>query len=420
MGHAMDVLAESCTLPSSWAAQLTLTRTAPSTLARAGACRTARPRRTAELDRERVRLPGPRAGARRSPAGPRSSRSSGPGPPARSRGPRHGRSERDPRARRGHPRRSDGIGSSRRTRPPAGPATGAGMTIRRHAPADGSRTAPPPDEPIDPVAPIGGVAAVAEPARRANAGSRTPVPSAAHRPLWLSPPLTAAAALAAWRPAVAASPRPRDRELPRADDSEGGGARDGRPAVRRGRAAMHRWAGGERTRGRPRAPPSAAGHRGRDREPVSRGGGRTGGAGVMSAASTGRRRRRTASAASPTTGPCADERRVADERCAVATRARAGAEPRPRRSGRAQRTHDEHIGGRRGAAAAAADPRAVRAAKEAAQQRSATRAATAATRDDVEARRARLARRRSTGSTMTPATATARVERSRAAATPSR
>ena len=87
--------------------------------------------------------------------------------------------------------------------------------------------------------------------------------------------------------------------------------------------------------------------------------------------------------APPETGPCAEERRVAEERCAVATRARAGAGAAAEALRAAQRTHDEHVAAA-DAAAAAADPRAVRAAKESAQQRFRDARAAAANRDDVE------------------------------------
>jgi hypothetical protein len=82
-------------------------------------------------------------------------------------------------------------------------------------------------------------------------------------------------------------------------------------------------------------------------------------------------------------GPCAEARRVAEERCAVATRARAGATAAADALRTAQRTHDEHVAAAE-AAAAAADPRAIRAAKEEAQQRFRDSRAAATSRDDVE------------------------------------
>jgi len=88
-------------------------------------------------------------------------------------------------------------------------------------------------------------------------------------------------------------------------------------------------------------------------------------------------------AAPPDGGTCAEERRVAEERCAVATRARAGADAAAESLRAAQRTHDEHVAAAE-AAAVAADPRAVRTAKESAQQRFRDARAAATNRDDVE------------------------------------
>jgi hypothetical protein len=85
----------------------------------------------------------------------------------------------------------------------------------------------------------------------------------------------------------------------------------------------------------------------------------------------------------PDAGPCADERRVAEERCAVAARAREGAAAAAETLRAAQRAHDDHIA-RAEADAAAADPRAVRAAKEEAQGRFHAARARAGTHDDIE------------------------------------
>jgi hypothetical protein len=87
----------------------------------------------------------------------------------------------------------------------------------------------------------------------------------------------------------------------------------------------------------------------------------------------------------PTTadGPCAEERRVADERCAVATRAREGAVAAAENLRRTKRSYDE-IAARAEAAAATADPRSVRTAKELAQQRFREARSSAGTHDDVE------------------------------------
>jgi hypothetical protein len=84
-----------------------------------------------------------------------------------------------------------------------------------------------------------------------------------------------------------------------------------------------------------------------------------------------------------TDGPCAEERRVADERCAVATRAREGAVAAAENLRRTQRSYDE-IAARAEDAAATADPRSVRTAKELAQQRFRDARTNAGTHDDVE------------------------------------
>ena len=83
-------------------------------------------------------------------------------------------------------------------------------------------------------------------------------------------------------------------------------------------------------------------------------------------------------------GPCAEERRVADERCAVAARARDGAQAAALALQQAQRRTDE-LNGRADASAAAANPRTVRAAKEQAQHEFHAARGAAAIRDDVEA-----------------------------------
>lgn len=105
-------------------------------------------------------------------------------------------------------------------------------------------------------------------------------------------------------------------------------------------------------------------------------------AGASSAASS------TGASAEPTApttmdGSCAEERRVADERCAVATRAREGAVAAAETLRRTQRSYDE-IAARAEAAAATADPRSVRTAKELAQQRFRDARSSAGTHDDVE------------------------------------
>jgi hypothetical protein len=85
-----------------------------------------------------------------------------------------------------------------------------------------------------------------------------------------------------------------------------------------------------------------------------------------------------------TTDPCADQRRVADERCAVAARARTGAQEAMDALRAAQRAYDDHLR-EADAAIAAADPRAVRDAKEAAQHAFRESRSVAQTREEVEA-----------------------------------
>jgi hypothetical protein len=81
---------------------------------------------------------------------------------------------------------------------------------------------------------------------------------------------------------------------------------------------------------------------------------------------------------------CADQRRIADERCAVATRARQGAQLATDTLRAAQRTYDEHVSLAE-SEAADADPRTVRTAKEAAQHAFREARMAAKTRDQVEA-----------------------------------
>jgi len=82
-------------------------------------------------------------------------------------------------------------------------------------------------------------------------------------------------------------------------------------------------------------------------------------------------------------GPCADQRRVADERCAVATRARDGARRAAEAHRAAQRDYDDNVG-RAETAASDADPRSVRTAKEAAQHAFRAARADATSRDAIE------------------------------------
>lgn len=86
----------------------------------------------------------------------------------------------------------------------------------------------------------------------------------------------------------------------------------------------------------------------------------------------------------PRTGPCAELHAIAEDRCAVAERARSGAAEARDRSREAQRAYDDHLT-RADEAERIADPRAVRLAKEAAQQVFRTARDSAADRDALEA-----------------------------------
>jgi hypothetical protein len=87
--------------------------------------------------------------------------------------------------------------------------------------------------------------------------------------------------------------------------------------------------------------------------------------------------------ADPIAGACDEPRRIADERCLVATRAREGAQVALESLSSAQRAYDEHAR-QADIQAASADPRAVRAAKEAAQQAFRVARSAGRTRDDIE------------------------------------
>jgi hypothetical protein len=84
------------------------------------------------------------------------------------------------------------------------------------------------------------------------------------------------------------------------------------------------------------------------------------------------------------TGPCAEPRRLADERCELAVRARAQAGVADETPRSAQRAYDQHEAAA-DAAAAAADPRAVRRAKDDAQARFRAGRGSAVTSEEVEA-----------------------------------
>ena len=89
-------------------------------------------------------------------------------------------------------------------------------------------------------------------------------------------------------------------------------------------------------------------------------------------------------AAVATTDPCAEPKRLADERCELATRARAGAVAAEETLRASQRALEEHEAAAE-TAALAADSRTVRQAKDDAQARFRSGRAKAATTDDVEA-----------------------------------
>jgi hypothetical protein len=93
-----------------------------------------------------------------------------------------------------------------------------------------------------------------------------------------------------------------------------------------------------------------------------------------------------ASAAASSAAPndaCSEQRRIAEERCAVATRARDGARAALDALRASQREYDDHVGTAE-AAAAEADPRAVRSAKESAQLSFRHARSSGRTREDVE------------------------------------
>jgi hypothetical protein len=82
-------------------------------------------------------------------------------------------------------------------------------------------------------------------------------------------------------------------------------------------------------------------------------------------------------------GACDEPRRIADERCQVATRAREGAGAALETLRSAQHAYDEHVN-KAEAQAATSDPRTVRTAKEAAQQAFREAREAGRTRDDIE------------------------------------
>jgi hypothetical protein len=86
----------------------------------------------------------------------------------------------------------------------------------------------------------------------------------------------------------------------------------------------------------------------------------------------------------PPSGPCGDARRLADERCELAGRARAQAVGAEEAHRAAQRAYDDHETAL-SAATAAADPRGIREAKDQAQARFRAARSVARTQDDIEA-----------------------------------
>ncbi len=108
------------------------------------------------------------------------------------------------------------------------------------------------------------------------------------------------------------------------------------------------------------------------------------GVGVSTAVALAERPASTAKAAPGATERCAEERRLADERCELATRARTQADAAEDALRLAQRTYDGHEAAAL-AARSTADPRAVHAAKEAAQGGFRAAVAAATTPEELEA-----------------------------------
>jgi hypothetical protein len=113
--------------------------------------------------------------------------------------------------------------------------------------------------------------------------------------------------------------------------------------------------------------------------PSAAGAGRDDAAAAVTTAPTG-----GASTDVAASNPCADLRHLADERCEIATRARAGAVTAEETLRAGQRAYDEHSA-RADRAALAADPRAVRQSKDDAQARFRSARSTAGTTEEVEA-----------------------------------
>jgi len=262
-----------------------------------------------------------------------------------------------------------------------GPARG-GPADRRGM----DRDMPPADDPdspllataIDPVAPVVATFASGAGPGVATGPGRTPVPSDASSGGAGGPfLLTTAAGLTAGGMAVATSRAPVGITISREPDPMVAALRA--TAAATAAAAMHRT--GRRGAGAGMAVAAASGG---DDEPAD-------GAVAASASASEPEAGVAAAGVAPDDGSgaaapddaCADLRRVADERCAVATRAREGAAAAQETLRARQRAYDDLLSSAE-AAAATADPRSVRAAKEAAQLAFRDARATGRTRDDVE------------------------------------
>jgi hypothetical protein len=270
----------------------------------------------------------------------------------------------------------------------------AGRGPARGGPADRrgvDRDMPPPDDPgilaavaamspIEPLGPPSRVAttppAPAPAAALSSAAIRTPVPSAP-----LGAPFQVAAAGSAGGTIALTSGRPIGIAIRREPDPMVAALRG--TAAASATAALRRWdgRGGTATLEAPAATgialataPGTGVALAAEAESVGDGAAGAGsGAAAVEAAGGG-----------APDDACADQRRVADERCAVATRAREGAQAALETLRTNQRTYDDLVS-RAEAEAAAADPRAVRAAKEAAQHAFRHARSSGRSRDDIEA-----------------------------------
>ena len=231
---------------------------------------------------------------------------------------------------------------------------------------------------VDPVAPVMATFASGAGSAVATGPGRTPVPSGASSEGPAGPfRLTTAAGLAAGGMAVAASRAPVGITISREPDPMVAALRA--TAAATAAAAIHRT--GRRGAGAgASAGVAVAAASGGDDEPADAAAtAAEPGAGVAAAGVAPD----DGSGVAAPDDACADLRRVADERCAVATRAREGAAAAQETLRARQRAYDDLLSSAE-AAAATADPRSVRAAKEAAQLAFRDARATGRTRDDVE------------------------------------